>query len=98
MGSMNFGIFTLKDKYSDWKHDWEPALLDATKKTTFKNTYEDIEEILSDLGQGDGAKFEFECYDMGHIETLAYYLRKGFVKKTPDEDHESNLFSFTGKA
>lgn len=80
MGSMNFGIFTLKDKYSDWKHDWEPALLDATKKTTFKNTYEEIEEILSDLGQGDGAKFEFECYDMGHIETLAYYLRKGFVK------------------
>ena len=77
---MNFGIFTLKDKYSDWKHDWEPALLDATKKTAFKNTYADIEEILSDLGQGDGAKFEFECYDMGHIETLADYLRKGFVK------------------
>jgi|TARA_B110000503_G_scaffold82100_2_gene125352 uncharacterized protein (DUF849 family) len=80
MGSMNFGIFTLKSKYSDWKHDWEPELLDATKRTTFKNTYEDIEEILGDLGKGDGAKFEFECYDMGHIETLAYYLRQGLVK------------------
>jgi len=80
MGSMNFGIFTLKDRFSDWKHDWEPALLDATKKTTFQNTYEDIENILADLGEANGAKFEFECYDMGHIETLAFYLGKGLVK------------------
>lgn len=80
MGSMNFGIFTLKDRYSDWQHDWEPALLDATKNTTFKNTYEDIETILSELGGRDETRFEFECYDMGHIETLAYYLRKGLVK------------------
>lgn len=80
MGSMNFGIFTLKKRYSDWQHDWEPALLDATKHTTFKNTYADIESILAELGAGDGAKFEFECYDMGHIETLAFYLRQGLVK------------------
>ena len=80
MGSMNFGIFTLKDRFSQWKHDWEPALLDATKKTTFQNTYADIENILEDLGEQDGARFEFECYDMGHIETLAFYLREGKVK------------------
>lgn len=80
MGSMNFGIFTLKRKYENWKHDWEPALLDATKNTTFKNTYEDIEMILSDLGEKGGSKFEFECYDMGHIETLAFYFRQGLVK------------------
>ncbi len=80
MGSMNFGIFTLKRKYEEWKHDWEPELLDATKNTTFKNTYEDIEMILQDLGEKGGSKFEFECYDMGHIETLAFYFRKGMVK------------------
>lgn len=80
MGSMNFGIFTLKRKYSDWKHDWEPELLDATKHTTFKNTYDDIEMILNDLGEKGGSKFEFECYDMGHIETLAFYFRQGMVK------------------
>lgn len=80
MGSMNFGIFTLKKRFSEWKHDWEPALLDATKKTTFQNTYDDIENILLDLGDKQGAKFEFECYDMGHIETLAFYLREGFIK------------------
>ena len=81
MGSMNFGIFTLKDRFSEWKHDWEPQLLDATRKTTFKNTYEDIEHILSTLGSENGAKFEFECYDMGHIDTLAFYLKQGLVKR-----------------
>ena len=80
MGSMNFGIFTLKDRYTEWQHDWEPALLDATKKTTFQNTYEDIENIIEDLGVSNGAKFEFECYDMGHIETLGFYFRKGTLK------------------
>jgi len=80
MGSMNFGIFTLKEKYENWKYDWEPALLEATKGVTFKNTYNDIEMILEELGNKGGSKFEFECYDMGHIETLAYYFRKGFVK------------------
>jgi len=80
MGSMNFGIFTLKNRFSKWQHDWEPALLDATKHTTFQNTYQDIETILSELGGKDGTRFEFECYDLGHIETLAYYLRQDLVK------------------
>ncbi len=80
MGSMNFGIFTLARKYARWQHEWEPALLEATRKTTFRNTYEDIEAILRELGEGEGARFEFECYDMGHIETLGYYLRQGLVK------------------
>ena len=77
---MNFGIFPLIDRYERWQHEWEPKLLAATKHTIFKNTFEDIEMILADLGQNRGARFEFECYDMGHIDTLAYYLKKGLVK------------------
>ncbi len=80
MGSMNFGIFPLKERYTEWKHDWEPKLLDASRGNLFRNTFEDIEVILSELGKTDGARFEFECYDIGHIETLAYYLNKGLVK------------------
>jgi uncharacterized protein (DUF849 family) len=80
MGSMNFGIFPLKEHYSDWQHEWEPKLLDATRSTIFRNTFDDIELILSDLGDARGARFEFECYDIGHIETLAYYLNKGLVR------------------
>ncbi|MFC3051580.1 BKACE family enzyme [Kordiimonas pumila] len=80
MGSMNFGIFTLKRKYENWKHDWEPKLLEATRHTLFTNSYANIEDILADLGEKGGSRFEFECYDMSHIETLAYYLRQGKVK------------------
>jgi 3,5-dioxohexanoate:acetyl-CoA acetone transferase len=80
MGSMNFGIFPLKDMYKDWQHDWEPELLDATRRRVFQNTFADIEMIFDDLGGKHGARFEFECYDVGHIETLAYYLKQGRVK------------------
>jgi uncharacterized protein (DUF849 family) len=80
MGTMNFGIFPLAERYSEWKHDWEPRLLDATRRVPFTNTFDDIETILADLGDRDGARFEFECYDVGHIETLAWLLRKGRVK------------------
>lgn len=80
MGTMNFGIFPLARRYSDWKYEWEPQLLDATRRVPFTNTFEDIETILSDLGDTHGARFEFECYDVGHIETLAWLLREGRVQ------------------
>ena len=80
MGTMNFGIFPLKERYSDWKHPWEPELLEATRHTPFRNSFQDIETILEDLGQKAGVRFEFECYDLGQIETLAYYLKKGLVQ------------------
>lgn len=80
MGTMNFGIFPLADRYSDWQHEWEPQLLDATRRVPFTNTFDDLETIIADLGDRHGAKFEFECYDVGHIETLAWLLKRGRVK------------------
>jgi uncharacterized protein (DUF849 family) len=80
MGTMNFGIFPLAERYSEWKHEWEPRLLDATRRVPFTNTFEDLETILADLGDNHGARFEFECYDVGHIETLAWLLRKERVR------------------
>ena len=81
MGSMNFGLFPMKRRYKDWRHEWEPKLLDATREVVFRNTFADIERIFHDLGEGCGTRFEFECYDVGHIQTLAFYLREGLVKK-----------------
>jgi len=81
MGSMNFGIFPLKDRYSDWKYAWEPKLLEATRDVVFKNTFADIETVFERLGRGCGTRFEFECYDVGHIQTLAFYLREGLIGK-----------------
>ena len=81
MGSMNFGLFPMQRRYDDWKFDWEPKLLEATRDIVFKNTFADIEQIFRLLGEGCGTRFEFECYDVGHIQTLAFYLREGLVKK-----------------
>ncbi len=81
MGSMNFGLFPMQRRYSEWKHQWEPELLEATRDVVFKNTFADIERIFSELGEGHGTRFEFECYDVGHIQTLAFYLREGLIKK-----------------
>jgi len=80
MGTMNFGIFPLKERYEEWQYEWEPRLLEATRQVPFTNTFADIEMIIEDLGNRNGARFEFECYDVGQIETLAWYVRKGLIK------------------
>ena len=80
MGSLNFGIFPMADKYSDWKHDWEKPFLDMTKDFIFPNTFKTIEYALQTLGEGHGTRFEFECYDLGHLYNLAYFVDKGMIK------------------
>ncbi len=80
MGSMNFGIFPMLDKYSDWKHDWEPEFLDMTRDFIFPNTFKSIEYVLKELGQTHGTKFEFECYDLGHLYNLAWFVDNGLIK------------------
>jgi uncharacterized protein (DUF849 family) len=81
MGSMNFGLFPMKKRHEEWRFDWEPKLLDATREVVFQNTFANIEQIFSTLGDGCGTRFEFECYDVGHIQTLAFYLREGVIRK-----------------
>ena len=80
MGSMNFGLFPILAKYDQWKHDWEPAYLENSRDFIFRNTFKDIEYILKELGEGCGTRFEFECYDVGHLYTLAHFLERGLVK------------------
>ena len=80
MGSMNFGIFPLLEKYDTWKHPWEPEFLEMTKDFIFPNTFNSIEYVLRELGEAEGTKFEFECYDLGHLYNLAWFVDKGLVK------------------
>jgi len=80
MGSMNFATHPLANKYTDWKYDWEKDYLEATEDTIFRNTFRDIRKILKDLGEGCGTRFEFECYDVGHLYNLAYFVDAGLVK------------------
>ncbi len=80
MGSMNFGLFPILDKYEKFRFDWEPVYLENTRDFIFKNTFKDIEYILKELGEGCGTRFEFECYDVGHLYTLAHFLDRGLVE------------------
>ena len=80
VGSMNFGIFPMKDKYSQWQYDWEPEFLEMTRDFIFRNTFADMEYVVKELGQGHGTKFEFECYDLGHLYNLAWLMDQGWVE------------------
>ncbi|MDE0046875.1 MAG: 3-keto-5-aminohexanoate cleavage protein [bacterium] len=80
MGSMNFGLFPILDKITDFRHDWERRHLENSRDFIFRNTFKDIEHILKVLGEGHGVRFEFECYDIGHLYTLAHFLDRGLVK------------------
>jgi len=79
MGSMNFGLFPMLNRYREFRHDWERAHLENSRDFIFRNTFKDIEEILRTLGEGHGTRFEFECYDVGHLYTLAHFLDRRLV-------------------
>ena len=80
MGSMNFGIYPMLNRYKEFKYDWERPHLEGTKDFIFRNTFKDIEYIMKDLGEGHGVRFEFECYDVGHLYNLAHFVDRGLVK------------------
>jgi uncharacterized protein (DUF849 family) len=79
MGSMNFGLFPVLDRIKEFRHDWEPQYLEASRDYIFRNTYHDIERIVRELG-ANGTRFEFECYDVGHLYNLAHFLDRGVVE------------------
>jgi uncharacterized protein (DUF849 family) len=80
MGSMNFGIFPMLEKYRDFQHEWEPAFLEMTRDFIFRNTFRDIEFVLRTLGDDHGTRFEMECYDLGHLYTVAHFVDAGLIK------------------
>ncbi len=80
MGSMNFNISGAGNRVQSWKHAWEQPYLARTDDHIFRNTFKDIEGIVEQLGRGHGTRFEFECYDVGHLYNLAYCLEKKIVE------------------
>ena len=79
MGSMNFGLFPMMKRHNQFQHEWEKDMLERSKHSLFKNTFQDIENIMT-LGYENGTRFEFECYDVGHLYNLHYYHREGMLK------------------
>jgi uncharacterized protein (DUF849 family) len=79
MGSMNFGLFLMLNRFKEFKHDWERQHLENSRDLVFKNTYKDIEYILRTC-QDNQTRFEFECYDISHLYNLAYFLDRKLVE------------------
>ena len=78
MGSMNFGLFPMLDRFKSFEHAWEREHLENSRDLVFKNTYQDIETILRQ-GSDNGTRFEFECYDISHLYNLAHFMDRGLV-------------------
>ncbi|MFT4285021.1 MAG: 3-keto-5-aminohexanoate cleavage protein [Protaetiibacter sp.] len=80
MGSMNFVYSGIADKVTHWKHEWEKPYVQGTYSHPFINTFDRIEHVLRELGEKRGTRFEFECYDIGHLYSLAYFVDKGLAE------------------
>ena len=80
MGSMNFVYSGIADKITNWKYEWERPYVENTYAHPFINSFAQIEYALRELGEKGGTRFEFECYDIGHVYNLAYFADKGLAK------------------
>jgi len=79
MGSFNFGLFPMLDRFKEFKHSWEREALEGSRDLIFRNTFKDIDYALRALSEAN-TRFEFECYDTGHLYNLHYFLQQGLVK------------------
>jgi uncharacterized protein (DUF849 family) len=78
MGSMNFGLYPLLERFKEFEYDWEREALEKSRDLVFKNTFADIEVILG-FGRANGTRFEFECYDISHLNNLAHFRDRGLT-------------------
>lgn len=79
MGSLNFNISGAGGRIDEFQHPWEKPYLEMTKDFILSNTFAQIERAMTELGAA-GTRFEFECYDVGHLYNLAHFANRGIVK------------------
>ena len=79
MGSMNFGLFPMLKRFDSFEHDWEEDYLRGSDDRIFRNTFKDIETILTKCAD-NGTRFEVECYDIGHLYTCRHFADRGLIK------------------
>jgi uncharacterized protein (DUF849 family) len=79
MGSMNFGLFPMLSRFKEFKHGWEPEMLENSRDLVFRNSFKDIAYALRTLNE-TGARYEFECYDTSHLYNLHHFWQEGLVR------------------
>ncbi|HYB19656.1 MAG TPA: 3-keto-5-aminohexanoate cleavage protein [Thermodesulfobacteriota bacterium] len=80
MGSFNYGLFPLLDRFTEFKFDWEKKYLEMTRDFIFSNTFKSLEVFMKTFNDS-GTKPEMECYDVGHLYNIAHMADRGFIKK-----------------
>jgi uncharacterized protein (DUF849 family) len=80
MGSINFSLHRMARRRSEWKYEWEQPYLAGSEGSIFPNTFVDMKRVIKELGEGCGTRFEYECYDIGHLYNLAYLLEEKLVQ------------------
>jgi len=80
MGSINFGLFPMLERFKEFRHSWERDYLESSRDLVFRNTFRDVEYALRTCAS-NGTRFEFECYDIGHLYNLAHFIDRGLVQR-----------------
>ena len=80
MGSMNFSFHKAARGIAEWKFPWEKPYVEGSENLIFRNTFGDIKNVILQLGHGHGTRFEFECYDVGHLHNLAHFVEEGLIR------------------
>jgi uncharacterized protein (DUF849 family) len=79
-GSLNFGLFHVVDKIEKWKYKWEKEYLKGTEDVIFPNTFKTMREYFTVIYENK-TKPEFEIYDVGMINNVAFLIERGYVRK-----------------
>ena len=79
MGSMNFGLFPMLNRFKAFQHAWEPEMLENSRDLVFRNSFKDIDHALRTLN-ATGTRYEFECYDTSHLYNLHHFWKEGLVQ------------------
>lgn len=80
MGTLNFNVSGAAARAGDWKFNWEKPFLESSRDLFQPNTFMQIERVIREIGQGYGTRFEYECYDVGHLYSLAHFAERGLIK------------------
>ena len=81
-GSINWGLFPIAEKITEWKHDWEKEYYERTKASIFQNTFEDMEAVLKIFSDNNVVP-ELECYDVGHLYNVKFMMDRGHITDKP---------------
>ncbi|HEX7710950.1 MAG TPA: 3-keto-5-aminohexanoate cleavage protein [Sphingomonadaceae bacterium] len=80
MGPLIFDYSGAGKRVAQWQHDWEREYVEGSRGRIMYNDNVFIERIMTEVGQAYGTKFEFECYDVGHLYTLAHFADRGLIE------------------